>query len=83
MRFVFSFLIFVVVFGQMHAQSTAFVIQGGMSMGFQRWDNSFDRQPLFKPHVALSIESVDNENDKTSVFAQIGYHTRGSATRTR
>lgn len=83
MRFVFSYLIFMLAFGQIRAQSTAFVVQGGMSMGFQRWDNSFDRQPLFKPHVALSIESVDNENDKTSVFAQIGYHTRGSATRLR
>jgi hypothetical protein len=38
---------------------------------------------LFKYHGALSIESVNNENDNSSLFAQIGYHVRGSATRFR
>ncbi len=50
-------------------------------MGFQRWDNSFDRQPLFKYHAVLAIESVNNDDDRNSVFAQIGYHIRGSANR--
>jgi len=63
------------------AQSTAFVIGGGPSMGFQRWDNSFDRQPLFKYHATLAIESVNNKDDRGGVFAQIGYHIRGSANR--
>ncbi len=67
----------------MQAQSTAFVFQGGLSVGFQKWDNSFDRQPLYKYHAALAIESVNNDNDNASVFAQIGYHVRGSATRFR
>ncbi len=67
--------------GSLSAQSTAFVVGGGPSMGFQRWDNSFDRQPLFKYHAALAIESVDNTDDRGSVFAQIGYHVRGSANR--
>lgn len=71
------------VFGQMHAQSTAFVFNGGLSVGFQKWDNSFDRQPLYKYHAALTIESVNNENDNGSIFAQFGYHIRGSATRFR
>ncbi|MCS6928766.1 MAG: hypothetical protein NZM43_04625 [Saprospiraceae bacterium] len=63
------------------AQSTAFVIGGGPSIGWQRWDNSFERQPLFKYHVAVAIESVDNERDRNSIFAQVGYHVRGSANR--
>ncbi|MCS7035428.1 MAG: hypothetical protein RMJ33_12540 [Saprospiraceae bacterium] len=63
------------------AQSTAFVLGGGPSIGWQRWDNSFDRQPLFKYHAMLAIESVDNKHDRNSVFAQFGYHVRGSANR--
>lgn len=83
MRFVSTILLLAAFFGQMSAQSTAFVLNGGLSVGFQRWDNSFDRQPLYKYHGALAIESVNNENDFGSVFAQFGYHIRGSATRFR
>ena len=83
MRFVFGFLFSCLVFGQTAAQSTAFVLQGGLTVGFQKWDNSFDRQPLYKFHGALSVESVDNDNDNISIFAQLGYHIRGSATRFR
>lgn len=50
-------------------------------MGFQRWDNSFDRKPLFKYHASLAIETIDNKEDRSSVFAQVGYHVRGSANR--
>ena len=63
------------------AQSTAYVINAGPTIGIQKWDNSFDREPLFKYHVALSIESVDNEDDRGSLFAQFGYHVKGSANR--
>jgi hypothetical protein len=65
---------------QLMAQSTAFVLNGGLTMGIQRWDG-FDREPLFAWHGALSIESVENEEDKASLFAQFGYHVKGSATR--
>ncbi|TNE68457.1 MAG: hypothetical protein EP344_01280 [Bacteroidetes bacterium] len=83
MRFVFAFLLFSATIGQISAQSTAFVLNGGLSIGLQKWDNSFERQPLYKYHAALAIESVNNENDNASIFAQIGYHVRGSATRFR
>jgi len=62
------------------AQSTAYVLNFGPTIGTQRWDNS-DRQLLFKYHAALSIESVDNENDRSSLLAQFGYHVKGSANR--
>lgn len=66
----------------MSAQSTAYVFKGGLSIGTQKWDNA-DRQLLFAWHGALAVESVDNENDRAALFAQIGYHVRGSATRFR
>jgi hypothetical protein len=83
MRFVFCFLLSAVIIGQTTAQSTAFVFQGGPTIGFQRWDNTFDRQPLYQYHGALTIESVNNDDDATSAFLQVGYHVKGSTTRFR
>lgn len=83
MRFVYI-LGLISCFGlSIKAQSTAYVFQFGPTVGLQKWDNSFDREPLFKYHAALSIESVDNEEDKNSLFMQVGYHVKGSATRFR
>lgn len=82
-RLICTLLLLSLVFGRTQAQSTAFVFNGGLSVGFQKWDNSFGRQPLYKYHAALAIESVNNENDNGSIFAQFGYHVRGSATRFR
>lgn len=65
------------------AQSTAYVFMGGLTVGMQKWDNNFDRQLLFAPHGAIAIETVNNENDRSSVFAQFGYHVKGSANRFR
>ena len=65
----------------LEAQSTAFVISGGPTIGSQRWDNYFEREPLLRYHGALAVESINNENDRSSLFAQIGYHVKGSATR--
>jgi hypothetical protein len=65
------------------AQSTAYVLQGGLTIGSQRWDNSFDRELLFAPHGAISIETLNNENDNASLYMQIGFHIKGSATRFR
>ncbi len=64
------------------AQSTAYVFKGGPSLGTQKWDNS-QRQLLFKYHAALAIETVNNEDDRSALYMQIGYHVRGSATRFR
>lgn len=82
-RFVYLLLLLFVFFGRMAAQSTAYVLQGGLSCGLQKWDNSFDREPLWADHFALAIESINNEDDKSSIFLQIGYHIKGSALRFR
>lgn len=82
-RFVFALLLLTAFFGQTTAQSTAYIINVGPTVGFQKWDNGGDRQLLFKYHASLAVESVDNEDDRSSLFAQIGYHVKGSANRYR
>jgi hypothetical protein len=73
------FSVFVLVgFQSANAQSYAFGIKGGLTAGFQTWDN-YGRDPLYNPHVILFIESADD--DKGSVFGQLGYHTKGAANR--
>ena len=65
------------------AQGFAFGIKSGLTVGFQKWDNgSFEsRDPLFRYHGIAFIESLAEEN-KFAVFAQAGYHIKGSAVRT-
>ncbi len=59
------------------AQSYAFGIKGGPTVGFQQW-NSSDRDPLFKYHGIVFIESAP-EGNQFALFAQAGYHVKGSA----
>jgi hypothetical protein len=55
--------------------------KGGPTLAFQQWNN-FDRQPLRDWHIAAFIESYNEDDDDSgSFFAQVGYHTRGSAIR--
>jgi len=63
------------------AQSSAFGIKGGMTMSTQTW-GGFQRDPLVKYHGIVFIESAE-ETDQFSVFAQAGYHLKGSAIRNR
>ncbi len=63
------------------AQSYAIGVKGGLTVGFQQWDNSFQRDPLYRYHGILSVESADEE-EPFSIFAQLGYHVKGSAIRT-
>lgn len=64
------------------AQSYAFGIKGGATTGFQRWDNSFSsRDPLYRYHGIVFIETAE-EDSPFALFAQAGYHIKGSAIRT-
>ena len=58
------------------AQGSAFGVKGGLTMGFQKW-NDFDQQPLFRYHGIVFIESLGDN----VLFAQAGYHVKGSALR--
>jgi hypothetical protein len=58
----------------------AWGVKGGLTMGLQQW-NSFEREPLFRYHGAIYTESIDDAN--FSLFAELGYHIKGSALRFR
>lgn len=83
MRYALSVLIFFVFFGRNNAQSTAYVIHLGPTAGLQKWDNSSGREPLFQYHAAISMESINNEDNSGSFYMQLGYHVKGSAIRYR
>lgn len=60
-------------------QSFVFGPKFGPTVAIQKWDN-FDRQPLLTGHAALFVESYAEE-ESSSIFAQLGYYTRGSGVR--
>ena len=57
----------------------AFGIKGGPTIGLQQWEG-FEQDPLFKYHGIAFIESISEEN-AFGVFAQLGYHQKGSMRR--
>ena len=63
------------------SQGFAWGIKGGPSMAFQKWDQT-ERDPLFTYHGIAFIESLSDDSS-VGLFAQGGYHNRGSAIRTR
>lgn len=79
-------IIFILVFtpSVFFAQGFVWGIKGGSSIGSQRWGNggSYDNSLLFKYHGAAFIENV-SESNTSVLFAQAGYHARGSAFRYR
>lgn len=83
MRIYLAFLFNSVLFGLINAQSTAYVIHFGPTAGLQKWDNSSGREPLFQYHAAVSMETINNEDNRGSFYMQLGYHVKGSATRYR
>ncbi|KAA3623504.1 MAG: hypothetical protein DWQ02_24405 [Bacteroidetes bacterium] len=58
-----------------------FGVKGGLLVGFQNW-NGFEQDPLLKYCGDLFIESRSASNE-FAVFAQLGYHVKGSAIRNR
>lgn len=63
------------------AQSFAFGVKGGLTIGTQKWGNTFERDALFRYHGAIFIETLPESND-FAIFAQAGYHVKGSSIRT-
>lgn len=72
---------FLFAFAAAQAQGYAFGVKGGLTIGMQRWDESFQREPLFRYHGIAYIESISDDN-QFGIFAQAGYHVKGSAIRT-
>ncbi|MCB0641582.1 MAG: hypothetical protein KDC44_08080 [Phaeodactylibacter sp.] len=80
MRRLLVLVIWMGCLGMAFGQSSAFGVKGGLTVGIQQWNN-IDQDPLFKYHGILFIESYDEEENLSSVFAQVGYHIKGSALR--
>ncbi len=83
--YILAFLLFAITDQQAQDGDTggfAFGLKGGPSIGFQKWGNYQQRDPLFASHVIGFIESLPAEG-KFALFMQGGYHVRGSAIRTR
>ncbi len=81
MKKVLLLLCFFASLASLEAQSYAFGLKGGMTAGFQSWNN-FDRDPLYSYHTIAFIETAP-EGNEFAVFAQAGYHVKGSAIRNR
>lgn len=77
-RILFLFCSFLLSY-TIQAQSFAWGIKGGLTTGYQKWENT-PRDLLFKYHGALYVESLPAGND-FALFAQAGYHIKGSALR--
>jgi len=61
------------------SQSFWFGPKGVVSFNVQNWDG-FERDPYFSINGDVFIETED-EYSRSSLYAQLGYHTRGSSTR--
>ena len=64
------------------SQGYYFGLKGGMTISNQKWDNSYSRSPLWRYQIIGFIESAP-ESEAFSLFAQLGYHVKGSQIRTR
>ena len=81
MNRIFYLLLFLAGFSiDAKAQGFIFGLKGGPTIGFQNWDGS-ERDPLFKYHGILFLESLEDEGKNFALFGQVGYHIKGSAVR--
>ncbi|MBT8190270.1 MAG: hypothetical protein HKN67_01080 [Saprospiraceae bacterium] len=78
-KIIFTFFIVFLFVSQGSAQDGGFYFgpKAGLTIATQNW-NEAERKPLLNYHFAAFIESIDYKY-KGSLFAQIGYHTRGSS----
>ncbi|MEE9437350.1 MAG: hypothetical protein V3V14_00030 [Saprospiraceae bacterium] len=60
------------------SQTYYYGIKGGLGLNMQKW-NTFQRELLFTPLIDLMVESYDEMPSR--LYAQLGFHTRGSAVR--
>lgn len=71
------FCLFLSTTSGIKGQGSIFGPKGGLAFGLQTW-NGYDREPLLAYHGALYVES-NRESGLGALFAEVGYHTRGSS----
>ncbi len=75
------FLVFVVlVASEANSQSFYFGIKGGPTFAYQKWE-SFNQSPLLTYHISGFVESYSDNNPLNCLYAQLGFHNKGSAWR--
>jgi hypothetical protein len=62
------------------SQSYYFGIKGGPSVGYQKWE-TYNQSVLLTYHVYTFWESYSEDNPLNALYANFGYHNRGSALR--
>ncbi len=60
------------------AQSYAFGLKVGPTLGLQRWNGFQGNDPLIQYHAMAFIETADEDN-LGALFAEAGYHVKGRA----
>lgn len=72
-------VIYVSTISSLYSQSFWFGPKGALSFNVQNWDG-FERDPYLSINGDIFIETHD-EYSRGSLYAQLGFHTRGSTTR--
>jgi len=67
---------------ELYAQSYAFGLKVGPTLGTQRLEGGIGNSALLQYHAAVFIET-DSEESSSSLFAEAGYHIKGRAERFR
>jgi hypothetical protein len=83
---ILSFFVLILFAQKITAQGYAFGVKGGLAVGQQKWNTggASTNNLLFKYQGSAFIESVSASDKGQSVlFAEAGYHLRGSAFRYR
>ena len=65
--------ILLAIFQSSNAQSYAFGLKGGPTIGLQRWNNYQGNDPLIAYHLVSFVETA-GEQDQGALFAELGYH---------
>jgi hypothetical protein len=78
-RILLFFCLLIFAMNSWAQDGTYYGLKGGLTIGTQQW-NTFDRDPLLAYHGILSMESAAG-NGQFALFAQAGYHIKGSAIR--
>jgi hypothetical protein len=75
-----SIIIAIISLTGLFSQSFFFGLKGGSSIGYQKWE-TFNQKPVSTYHLAAFWESYSEDNPLNCLYAQLGYHNRGSSLR--
>ena len=80
-KYLLTLIAILCLFTAAQSQSYYFGFKGGLTISTQKWGQSYSRSPLWRYHAIAFIESAPEDN-AFGLFAQFGYHVKGSQIRT-